>query len=86
MSIIIISDSWPFLETIKTNFSSPLVEIAFLKNNVSKTFCTLKGYSEIIKNSVFFSAKSLLEYTASKYIVKMIFYIQMKTLNAKKVN
>lgn len=84
MSIIIISDSWPFLETIKTNFSSPLVEIAFLKNNVSKTFCTLKGYSEIIKNSIFFAAKSLLEYTASKIYHKNDFLYTNENFKRKK--
>lgn len=84
MPIIIISDSWSFLETIKINFSSPLVEIAFLKNNVSKTISTLKGYSEIIKNSVFFVAKSLLEYTASKIYRKNDFLYTNENFKHKK--
>lgn len=69
-TLIVISGSWSFLETIKINLESPLLEIISLNNNASKFTSILKDYFTIMKNSLFFIAKCFLEYASLKLFCK----------------
>lgn len=65
-TVIVISENWSLLETIKNNFSSPSLEVVYLQNNISKLINILKDYSKIIMHSALFTAMSLLGYATAR--------------------